>query len=82
MPNTPYWSRIARSDRKINVAGMPTAVHYPTPRNLQPAIAHLKKPAGGFPIAETVAKRVMNLPMPPTITTAQQDKTVVSLLLG
>lgn len=45
--------------------GVPTAVHYPVPLNLQPAFSELGKPAGSFPVAEAVANRVMSLPMHP-----------------
>jgi UDP-2-acetamido-2-deoxy-ribo-hexuluronate aminotransferase len=51
--------------------GIPTAVHYPVPLNLQPAFAHLGKPAGSFPIAEEVARRVMSVPMHPYL--AEED---------
>ncbi|KYZ76417.1 aminotransferase DegT [Anaerosporomusa subterranea] len=48
---------------KLKEAGIPTAVHYPIPLNLQPVFADLNQPEGSFPIAEEVAKRVMSLPM-------------------
>lgn len=50
---------------RLKVQGIPTAVHYPIPLNLQPAFADLNQPEGSFPIAEAVAKRVMSLPMHP-----------------
>ena len=49
----------------LQAAGVPTAVHYPIPLNLQPAFAVLAKPEGSFPVAESVAKKVMSLPMHP-----------------
>jgi UDP-2-acetamido-2-deoxy-ribo-hexuluronate aminotransferase len=48
---------------QLKEAGVPTAVHYPIPLNLQPVFAHLNQPEGSFPIAERIAKRVMSLPM-------------------
>jgi UDP-2-acetamido-2-deoxy-ribo-hexuluronate aminotransferase len=45
--------------------GVPTAVHYPLPLNLQPAFADLGQPAGTFPVSEAAADRVMSLPMHP-----------------
>lgn len=64
--------------KKLQGKGIPTAVHYPVPLHLQPVFAHLNKPVGSFPVAETAAERVMSLPMHPylseeeltTITTA------------
>ncbi len=53
--------------QKLKEAGVPTAVHYPIPLNLQPAFAYLNQPAGSFPVAEVVAKRVMSLPMDPLL---------------
>jgi UDP-2-acetamido-2-deoxy-ribo-hexuluronate aminotransferase len=49
----------------LQAKGVPTAVHYPIPLNLQPAFASLEKPEGSFPISEAVAKKVMSLPMHP-----------------
>jgi UDP-2-acetamido-2-deoxy-ribo-hexuluronate aminotransferase len=46
--------------------GIPTAVHYPVPLNLQPAYAHLCC-AECTPIASEIAKRVMSLPMHPDL---------------
>lgn len=68
--------------KRLNAAGIPTAVHYPIPLNLQPAFAHLNKPAGSFSVAEEMAKRVISLPMGPTLTAEQQDKIVFTLLHG
>jgi len=45
--------------------GIPTAVHYPVPLHLQPALASLHLPAGAFPVAERAAQRVLSLPMHP-----------------
>jgi len=48
--------------------GIPTAVHYPVPMHLQPVFSELKLPGGSFPIAESIAKRVLSLPMHPYLT--------------
>ena len=45
--------------------GIPTAVHYPVPLNLQPAFAYLGWGEDAFPVAERAAQRVMSLPMHP-----------------
>lgn len=49
--------------KKLKETGVPTAVHYPIPLNLQPVFEGLNQPEGSFPIAEKIAKRVMSLPM-------------------
>lgn len=48
---------------KLKEAGIPTAVHYPIPLNLQPVFEELNQPEGSFPVAEKIARRVMSLPM-------------------
>lgn len=52
----------------------------PIPLNLQPASAHLNKPAGSFPVAEEMAKRVMSLPMGPDLACDAQQRVVDTLL--
>lgn len=64
----------------LNQQGIPTAVHYPVPLNLQPAFAHLGQTAGSFPVAENAARRVMSLPMHPYLEPAQQDAICSALL--
>lgn len=67
--------------QKLKGAGIPTAVHYPIPLNLQPAFAYLNRLTGSFPVAEAIAKRVMSLPMFPDLTMIDQDH-IVTLLLS
>lgn len=64
---------------KLNNADIPTAVHYPIPLNLQPVFGDLNKPEGSFPVAESVAKRVMSLPMHPYLTDKDMDKVVCAI---
>jgi len=59
--------------------GVPTAVHYPVPLNLQPAFAHLNQPEGSFPHSEAAARRVMSLPMHPFLDEATQDQVVAAV---
>ena len=54
--------------------GIPTAVHYPVPLNLQPVFAHLNQPAGTFPVSEDLATRVVSLPMSPYLVDEQIDR--------
>lgn len=55
-------------------AGIPTAVHYPIPLNLQPAFSNLGQFTGSFPIAETIAPRVISLPMSPYLDKQSLEK--------
>ncbi|MDP2067245.1 MAG: DegT/DnrJ/EryC1/StrS family aminotransferase [Burkholderiaceae bacterium] len=58
-----YTVRVPNRDavqQKLKQAGIPTAVHYPIPLNLQPAVADEK---AGLPAGDAVAKEVMSLPM-------------------
>ena len=45
--------------------GIPTAVHYPKPLHLQEAFSYLNYEEGDFPIAESVSKRIISLPLCP-----------------
>jgi UDP-2-acetamido-2-deoxy-ribo-hexuluronate aminotransferase len=55
--------------KALQAAGVPTAVHYPVPINMQPAYAHL---SGGdtCPVSRTLADKVMSLPMGPYLADA------------
>lgn len=65
--------------KKLNVSGIPTAVHYPIPLHLQPVFANLGFKVGDFPISEAAGKRVMSLPMGPHLSAMQQQAIVSSL---
>lgn len=67
--------------KKLNEAGIPTAVHYPIPLNLQPAFANMNQGEGSFPVAERAAKRVMSLPMGPDLQETDMEL-VVRRLIG
>ena len=59
--------------------GVATAVHYPRPIHLQPAMAHLGQGAGSCPVAERAADEMISLPMFPELTDAQIDHVIDSL---
>jgi UDP-2-acetamido-2-deoxy-ribo-hexuluronate aminotransferase len=61
---------------KLKEQGIPTAVHYPVPLNLQPAFAHLNQGEGSFPKSDHAAKRVLSLPMDAFLDEATQDRVV------
>lgn len=52
----------AKVQADLQVAGIPTAVHYPLPLNRQPAVAY---PAAHLPNGDKAAAEVMSLPMHP-----------------
>ena len=64
---------------KLKERGIPTAVHYPVPLNLQPAFAYLKQSEGAFPKSDYAAKRVMSLPMDAFLDEAAQDRVVAAV---
>lgn len=60
----------------LKEAGIPTAVHYPIPLNLQPAVAD---PKAVLPNGDRIAREVMSLPMGPYLTASEQDLVVSAL---
>lgn len=66
--------------QKLKEVGVPTAVHYPIPLNLQPVFEHLNQPEGSYPISESIAKRVMSLPMSPYLNDALIHRIAKSVL--
>lgn len=57
----------------LNVAGVQTMVHYRVPSHLQPAYAGLGLRAGQFPVAESIARSTLSLPIWPGLSDAQID---------
>lgn len=60
--------------------GIPTAVHYPTPLNKQPAMHNLYDTVQDFPISEAAAKHVLSLPFHPYLTEQEVTELSDSLL--
>ena len=58
---------------KLKDAGIPSAVHYPTLLNEQPAYRDICD-SEATPVARQAAKRVMSLPMHPELTKAEMTK--------
>ena len=63
----------------LQAAGIPTAVHYPTPLHLQPALKQYGYQAGDFPIAEQASLEVLSLPMSAYLSTTDQDRVIEGL---
>jgi len=65
---------VVQTDRRdelqkyLNSKGVQCVIHYPIPVHLQKAYADLNKPAGSFPVTETLATRILSLPMHPDLT--------------
>jgi dTDP-4-amino-4,6-dideoxygalactose transaminase len=59
--------------------GIGTGLHYPLPLHLQTAYAHLGYKDGSFPVTESVAKRLISLPMFPELTREQIEYVATSI---
>jgi dTDP-4-amino-4,6-dideoxygalactose transaminase len=55
----------------LNEKGIGTGLHYPVPLHLQKAYAYKGYKEDDFPVTESVAKRLLSLPMFPELTRAQ-----------
>ena len=62
-----------------NAAGIPAAIHYPTPLHLTGAFADLNYGPGDFPVAEKAAREILSLPMHPHLSESQQERVVEAL---
>lgn len=72
-----YTLRVPASARNrlreaLAAQGIQTAIYYPIPVHLQPAVSELGYSAGDFPESERAAKEVLSLPMFPRITEEEQ----------
>ena len=67
-----------RIQAELLAVGIPTAVHYPIPIHQQPAYAHLA--AEPCPVACTLAKQVMSIPMGPYMSADAVDQVAFALL--
>ena len=55
-------------------AGIPTAVYYPRPMHLQPAYERYGRGPGSLPVSESLAQRVVSLPMHPYLDESALDR--------
>jgi UDP-2-acetamido-2-deoxy-ribo-hexuluronate aminotransferase len=65
--------------RRLNEAGIPTAIHYPTPLHQQVAYAGRCRVPAPLPHAEAAAQRVLSLPMSADLQPEQQDAVLAAL---
>ena len=54
--------------RNLKEQGIETGVHYPVPNHLQPAVTELYGPPPRLPKTEEYVKRILSLPMFPSLT--------------
>lgn len=64
--------------QSLQANGVPTAVHYPVPLNMQPAYQHLCCPEC-TPNSQWAAERVMSLPLSPDLNDETMNRVVVAL---
>ncbi len=57
----------------LEAEGIGTAIHYPTPIHLQPACAKYGFKQGMLPVTETLAQRIVSLPMYPELSDEQMQ---------
>ncbi|KJS27205.1 MAG: aminotransferase DegT [Pseudomonas sp. BRH_c35] len=62
---------------RLKLVGVPTAVHYPIPLNRQPAVSDVY---AILPVGDTVATRVMSLPMHPYLDHSSQQRIISTFL--
>ncbi|PWB13302.1 aminotransferase DegT [Acinetobacter sp. AM] len=81
--NTSAWAQYtiqvdnrAEVQEKLKAQGIPTAVHYPIPLNKQPAVADTNVM---LLVGDTIAEKVMSLPMHPYLTVEAQEKIIRAL---
>ncbi len=71
-----YTIKVDNRDRVsagLKAVGVPTAIYYPRSLNHQPAYRGYPTVAGGVPVAEALAQRVLSLPCHPYLDVATQD---------
>jgi UDP-2-acetamido-2-deoxy-ribo-hexuluronate aminotransferase len=64
----------AAIQRRLQEAGIPSAIYYPLPLHLQKAFKHLGCRQGDFPVSEFLAGRIFSLPMHPYLKAEQQEQ--------
>lgn len=65
--------------QQLSKAGVETMIHYPIPPHLQPAYKELGFLQGQFPVAEKIHAQVLSLPIGPSMTLVQAEKTAYAI---
>ena len=61
---------------ELATKGIITMVHYPVPLHLQGVFRYLGYKQGDFPVAESMSKKILTLPLYPELTFQEQDEIV------
>jgi dTDP-4-amino-4,6-dideoxygalactose transaminase len=64
----------------LNARGISAGLHYPTPVHLQPCYQDLDVPPGSLPVTESLAARVISLPMYPELSAEQIERVCEGVL--
>lgn len=59
---------------RLAESGVETGLHYPIPLHLQESYRSMNLGPGSFPVSESVAGRLLSLPMGPTLTQSQIER--------
>ncbi|MDO9414059.1 MAG: DegT/DnrJ/EryC1/StrS aminotransferase family protein [Pseudolabrys sp.] len=65
---------------KLKSVGVPTAIYYPKPLHTQTAYRHFPSAPGGLPVSETLAQKVLSLPMHPYLDPATQERIIKAVI--
>jgi dTDP-4-amino-4,6-dideoxygalactose transaminase len=91
LPSVPEWAepiwhvyvvQHAKRDEiqeSLQAAGIGTLIHYPIPPHMQDAYRDMGCGTGRFPIAESMANRVLSLPMGPQLNEASVEAVIAAL---
>jgi len=66
--------------KKLQEAGIPTAIYYPKPLHLQEAYRGLGYRVGDLPVSERIADRIFSLPMHPYLSAADQEMIAAAII--
>lgn len=65
--------------KSLKENNIPTAIHYPKPLHVQPALSYLGYNDGSFPIAEETCRNILALPMHAHLNKDEQDYIIESI---
>ena len=60
--------------KKLAQAGIATAIHYPLPVHIQPAYKGRCRGSGNLPVTESLAGRILSLPIYPELEKEQVER--------
>ncbi|PTM53356.1 dTDP-4-amino-4,6-dideoxygalactose transaminase [Phreatobacter oligotrophus] len=63
----------------LKAQGVPTAIYYPRPLHKQTAYRHYPVAGNGLPVSDSLAEKVISLPMHPYLDAALQDRIIESV---